>query len=126
MKPVVTAALALAGAFVAYEVWGRSPADKAKIGDTVAAPLSAVSPAVLDQIEKGWGADPTSWDAKVFLFITSVDDAGKTLKGRLSHIWTPEKGTLVLNTLSLMVTIALASVLSLGYPTHLPGPVTTL
>jgi hypothetical protein len=126
MKPVVTAALALAGAFVAYEVWGRSPASKAKEGVTVAAPLSAISPAGLDQIEKVWGADPKSWDAKVFIFVTSVDDVRRTLSGRISHIWTPEKGALVLNTLSLTATVARASVLSLGYPANLPGPVTTL
>ncbi len=94
--PILIGGITLAGLFVAYEVWGRTPGQKAKVGDTVR--LSATDLQMTPALQNIFPL--LSPGTTVFVLITSIDDSVSpgVITGRLVQVSFPERVVMLRST----------------------------
>lgn len=118
---VLFGGVALAGLFVAYEVWGRSPGDKAKVGDVVRVDAKdvALTPG-LAQLFPG-GLPPGTF---IYVLINAIDPSTGRIQGRVVRVQLPDRAVELKN-VQVFVTTTRRAVLPLAYGAP-PVPTTTL
>jgi hypothetical protein len=126
-NPLLIGGLTLAGLFVAYEVWGRTPGDKAAIGDVVRVDVKDVSlsPAARG-VFPGSPAFPGGFAEGTFLYllVTAINDSTGEILGRIVRVQFEASAVEVKN-VQLPASTNRKAVLPLAYGAK-PVPVTVI
>ncbi len=111
--PLLVGGGILAGLFVAWEVWGRSPGDKAQIGDVVRVDVKDLqSAAALTTLLGGVGTFPAG--TFVYLLVTNIEPGTGKISGVVKRVQLTDRAIQV-ERLQVIVSTFRKNVLPLKY-----------